>query len=431
VTAVDQLVLSAENLRIYLAAGERERRTMADSLREAAKAYGDVDDAAAQAIDNETPMAAARPVRTKGDMVALGDTPLAAAGDLDKFADVIQNAWAIERGGDQGVSLNRFADEWSAYRRSLSQAAMRFRPFVDWAGDAALAAQASMEKHRQWLYQMAELCNQLVSQAREISSAHKSALDSHVSVPKGFLSSRPVVNEPWLRYDYERLVSMQTYYLQHPENVTMRQEYPACFAKFQQTSEQVLEDFRRKVDVRPLQPSTPPNVGGDFIPNPGLPNLGLPSDNNLPFTGMPTMPSLPSAPPAGMPAGLDDSKLAGASKDKPRLPTGPGIKPASFGGGMPSMPSRSLGDADSASRVGAAGPGNAGGLKVPPAYAALGRGGAGAGGGPMGAPGAGQKQDGQKGKRVQGDEQQALYTEDRPWTAGVIGNRRRQEISGQ
>ena len=54
------------------------------------------------------------------------------------------------------------------------------------------------------------------------------------------------------------------------------------------------------------------------------------------------------------------------------------------------------------------------------AYAALGSGGG--MGMPMGAPGAGQGQNTNKGKRPQHDER-ALYTEDRPWTAGIIGNR--------
>ena len=47
----------------------------------------------------------------------------------------------------------------------------------------------------------------------------------------------------------------------------------------------------------------------------------------------------------------------------------------------------------------------------------------------MGAPGAGAGQGGDgKGKRVQGTEE-SLYSEERPWTEGVIGNRRRKDVS--
>lgn len=41
--AAQQLVLSADNMREYLAAGAKERQRLATSLRNAAKAYGEVD----------------------------------------------------------------------------------------------------------------------------------------------------------------------------------------------------------------------------------------------------------------------------------------------------------------------------------------------------------------------------------------------------
>jgi hypothetical protein len=43
----------------------------------------------------------------------------------------------------------------------------------------------------------------------------------------------------------------------------------------------------------------------------------------------------------------------------------------------------------------------------------------------MGASGAGQGQGAGKGKRGQGDE--SLYTEKRPWTEAIIGDRRRKD----
>src|ERR1700761_3907007 len=91
--------------------------------------------------------------------------------------------------------------------------------------------------------------------------------------------------------------------------------------------------------------------------------------------------------------------------------------------GMPGMPLQDAGGGDAASRPAAAGA--AGG-----ATAGLGKGlptgaGGGMGGGmPMG--GAGGKSDGTKGKRVQSaDGDESLYTEERAWTEGVIGNRPR------
>jgi hypothetical protein len=432
--AVEQLVLSANNMRDYLRAGDGARQRLADSLRDAAKAYEDVDEDTAQAIENETSIPTAAPVPTKEDVdpASLADTPMVAMGDLDQYADVIQNAWAIEKGGDQGASLTRFAEAWGAHQRSLSAAALRFRPFVHWEGDAARAAEASMDQHRQWLYQMAEMCRTMVIQARDIASAHRKAFDDHVSLPKGYLSSTPAVNEPWLRYDHERLVEMRNYYIAHPENITMRQQYNGAFVVFQQKSEEVVGEFARAATVPPMNPPLPPR-SGRFNP-PGLPDFPTGGPGN-PYGDMPLgqlpagMPSLQSG---GAPATPNDAALGDALKNAkagaPGRPTGPGVKPASFGGGLPSMPLRSLGDAESGSRTAGAAAAGAGGPKVPAAYAALGRGGGGGAGMPTGGAGAGQGQNNGKGKRPQqGD--QALYTEDRAWTAGVIGNRQRQNAA--
>src|ERR1700730_17943343 len=50
--AATQIALSADSLRLYLKACEREWRTLAKSLRNAAKAYEEVDEGAAEDINN-------------------------------------------------------------------------------------------------------------------------------------------------------------------------------------------------------------------------------------------------------------------------------------------------------------------------------------------------------------------------------------------
>ncbi len=50
--AARQLSFSADNMRDYLAAGDRERRRLAQSLRNAAKAYGRIDEANADALNS-------------------------------------------------------------------------------------------------------------------------------------------------------------------------------------------------------------------------------------------------------------------------------------------------------------------------------------------------------------------------------------------
>lgn len=51
--AAEQLAVSADNVRLYLQAGERERQRLATSLRNAAAAYGEVEDESATALDND------------------------------------------------------------------------------------------------------------------------------------------------------------------------------------------------------------------------------------------------------------------------------------------------------------------------------------------------------------------------------------------
>ncbi|MDT5298431.1 MAG: hypothetical protein QOG79_1673 [Mycobacterium sp.] len=130
-----------------------------------------------------------------------------------------------------------------------------------------------------------------------------------------------------------------------------------------------------------------------------------------------------------MPGGLP----GGGPKDIPRLPTDPSLRPAaagggagggSGGGGVPPMPLQpnvggvSVGPGSTTGGGGAAGPTAAG---------SAGGGMGGMGGMPM--HGAGQGQGGKEKKRTPGlapDED--IYTEDRPWTEAVIGNRRRKDV---
>jgi len=289
---------------------------------------------------------------------------------------------------------------------------------------------------RQWLYQMADLCERIATQARDVATAHRAAFDDHVSLPKGYLSDVPALDQPFLRYDHQRLVAMPTYYIEHPENITMRQQYGAAFVRFQQKSEEVVAEFTRAAAVRPVtpppKPPTAPKIdapvrdtpGGDN-PRPGFPDGGGPSpDDELP--DLPTLPST-GTPPVPTPdtAALTDAMtypIAGGTRG---ASTGSGLKPASFGGGalgggVPSMPLKSPFSPESSSpSVGAAAARDVAGLGR--AFPGGAMGGGGMGMPPMGGGrGAGQGEN--KGKRAQGNDE-SLYTEDRWWTEGIIGRR--------
>jgi hypothetical protein len=169
-------------------------------------------------------------------------------------------------------------------------------------------------------------------------------------------------------------------------------------------------------------PARPEWLPDDDGPTPGP----TPSGDQGGMPAMPMMPMMPSTPSTPQP----DPALADALKDlkpqgAPGLPHGGGVKPASFGGaGMPTVPPlQPWGDDGATAKAAGAGPGAGPG--------ALGRGvpAAGGMGGGMGGGAPAQAGDkGGKGKRVQGDEE-ALYTEDRAWTEGVIGRRRSKDGS--
>ncbi|MEE6139578.1 secretion protein EspB [Mycobacterium sp. 050128] len=412
--AAQQLAFSADNMRIYLHAGEREHARLAQSLRNAAKAYEDIDELAADALNNDAPMAAPAPAHTETDAepAMLASTVSLTGLDPIPYSPVKEAAKALMQ-GDQGRSLLDFAEEWAAYLRTLSQASFRFRPFTDWDSEASDAVERHFDLDRNWLDHMARLCGQLSTQARNLVAAHRWAVSEHPTLERlRQLDERWISNQSvpgWERWGKPALLRV--------------------YAEYQAKSEAVLAEYEQRVALGPVNPPMPPVAYKIDVPSapdlragPGLEPLPLP-DGGLPPLGG-AMPALPSG---GTPSMPTDATLKDASKNLkivPNLPKGAGIKPASIGAGgagLPAMPKMPLQLAPDSAAVARPGATTGGGVPVPAAYAALNKGGG--VGMPMGAAPAGQGQDGGKAKRVQhGDE--AIYTEDRAWTEAVIGRRR-------
>ncbi|MCV7408774.1 hypothetical protein AWC05_07755 [Mycobacterium florentinum] len=415
--AAEQLGLSADNMRIYLAAGEREHGRLAQSLRNAAKAYAETDELAADALDNDTPVAAAAPPQPDCDVEPpmLTSTVSLMASDPIPYYPTKEAAKALMQ-GDQGASLLNFADEWAAYLRTLSHASFRFRPFTDWDSEASAAVEQHFDQDRAWLDQMARLCGQLSTQARNLVAAHRWAVSEHPTLAQlRQLDERWILNQSvpgWETFGKQALLRL--------------------YAQYQAKSEAVLAEYEQRAALAPVNPPRPPvaykidaQTASGPEPGPGVDALPLPTD------GLPSLPGgMPALPSAGMPDTATDSKLTDAvmNSKAASAKASPGLKPASVGGGgippMPKMPLQRPVLSDSISRVGGAAPGGAGvagGIPVPAAYAALNNGGG--MGMPMGAAPGGQGHEAGKAKRVQ-QEGEALYTEDRAWTEGVIGRRR-------
>lgn len=479
-TAAQDLGAVADKVRARSKDGERERARLAQSLRNAAKAYEETDEGAGEAITNETSVSR---VTVKGAELDEGpthdDTPhVTAVYDPDAYFPVEDAAQQISQ-PDQGASLTDFANKWDAYKQTLRDAWTRFRSFDQWWSQASAAAEASLSAQESWLDSMAEICGQMAFQARAIVSAHKWAVSQHPTVA--------AVTEVNTNYNYRKPVGFQCPgYTKKPpleddicngrfncgSDVLWVRVINSCnwkdkdenynngkknlekrHADMQAKSESTIKEYATRagltapgVRLPPLSPQKPPSAyhipdpsdnpidpDNPFDPfNPNIPDINPYNPDLSDRTGMPSIPSMPSAP--SMPTTPNDAgekeKAALMDALKKGAPGGPlkgapGLKPASLGGGggMPSTPLQPAMDAGAATAPAGAGPGAAGlGRGMPGAGGAMG---GGMGGGmPMGGA-AGQGQNQGKGKRVQSDDEESLYTEEREWTEGVIGNRPR------
>ncbi|KAA1249120.1 secretion protein EspB [Mycobacterium simiae] len=408
--AARQLAISADNMRTALALGVKERQNLATSLRNAAKAYGDVDEDAAAALnsDGEGSVAAESPGGADSSSAGHQDTQsVAGAGEPD-FTDLKTAATKLEA-GDQGVSLAGFAEVWNNYNLALQGDVRRFRPFDAWEGDAATACEASLDQQQQWIVHMAKLSAALAKQAQYVVQLHRWARQSHPTLA-----------------DITKLEELS-------KDPAYKDQAIKLYAEYQQKSEQVLTDYTNKAALDPVNPPNPPQAIKIGPPPPPqqqglIPSFLMPpSDGSgTPLGGMPAAPMMAPAGGSGggMPAGTSAELTSAAHQAAANLSKDPGIKPMSLGGGgggaAPMSEPAGLAGVDS---VRPAAAGDVGGLAQGKAGASSGMGGGGMGM-PMGAHGQGGGSS--KSKGAQQDDE-ALYTEDRAWTEAVIGNRRRQD----
>ncbi|WP_322861159.1 hypothetical protein U8D42_06905 [Mycobacterium europaeum] len=440
VDSATQLALSSAAMRDCVAYCERQYQILAQSLRNAAKAYEELDAAAAEAMTGDSsgssvtrgPVGGSEQATAKSAAVQPYSPPATPAPTSDLgYYPVKQAAQHIEA-PDQGPSFGKFADDWDTYALTLQQDVLpRFRPFAYWQGPAAKAAEDNFEKQKRYVIGLADDCNQIAAQARQVVSAHKWAITEHPS------SYEIYVTEFWI-IEYTKR-----------NDLARRAQQVDWYQELQNKSEEVLAQYRQlaSAPLAPIYPSAPPaatviappairfsdlrgNVGGG----------GGTYGGGGVWSDAATGGQLASANVADRVSGINDmvsgltdttadpyADAPAASAGAPLAAAGPsmgGVKPASFGGGgdVPSPPLQPPVDAGSAQTGPGRGPG--------PGGAAPGSGGAmggrgGMGMAPMGAgAGQGQGQD-KKAKRTQDDEE--LYTEERPWTSSVIGIRPRND----
>lgn len=423
-------------MRTYLATGTSEWQALADSLRTAASAYEEVDEDAAAAVDTvDTDTAdtgtivhavTVEAADADIDGTVNGYTEAPVLDGWDDYQYVADAAWDIAQ-DDQGASMLVAADEWLAYKQQLLDATYRFRPFESWEGDSASAVESSFDDQREWLYEMADLCDTLATQASDFASAQSTAYLAHPSL--------------------DDVAKVEMWY-KNGEYISGGFEYQ--FQLLQEQSEEALADYYTNANISAVQPSAAPSASsisassvsdisdisdyisgiGDYSSSAATSDSGLSASDLLDeVSGLAS--ELPTSGDSGASA-AGDAALADTLTGAPSLSSvGSGLKPASvsFGGGVGGLGGGSLApwqfgpDTDSAARSTPVRPASAGGVN--PGVGGGAMGGRGGGGMMPMAPGAGRGQEAGKVKRP-GQEEEALYVEERAHTVGVIGRRRKE-----
>jgi hypothetical protein len=446
--AAVQIAINADSLRLYIRACQREWSSLAKSLRNAAKAYEEADEGAADDINAINTDGTTSGTSGSSAKVA-ADNNVALMCDPDyipappppppppppfqyPYYEVRQAATDIES-PDQGTAFRAFATEWNSYQLKFQQLAYRFRPFLNWEGDARASVEQNFTQQKQWIFGMVTQCTSLAKQAQLVADAHKKVKANTVVYATETYSQD---GEHPTTYEVRQCDYWYKYYVEHKSPYL----YMALdwYKTLQTKSETALGTYMSMAGI-PLAPANPTApFGAFFIPDPAdvpdvpdVPNIpNIPTDPSANMPMMPAMPTMPSGLGGGTPQAPptpDAQALVDKAMQKQGGPKGGagGIKPASVGGmgGMPKMPLQGeAGGGEASSRPAAAaapGPSTAGlGKGLPGAGGA----GGGMGGMPMGGHG---DKGGAKGKRIPGADEDALYTEERAWTEGVIGNRPR------
>jgi hypothetical protein len=460
VAACQQLSLSADRLRNCLLDGALERSRLAESLRNAVKAYQDTDEAGSDAIDDGTSVQAPAVRGLSGDAPAApaSATPmvLGASGD---YEDAEDRAKKIEA-GDGGAALLDFADQWNQHQVALQNAWNRFRRFQGWSGTACDAVEANFEAQRTWLDSMADSCGQLAKQARDLVAASRWIRTEHVWWGQDGQRTTLLDSTHFaaIDADWGNLIAYRVGWPSNLMGIEYKSQaaFQADMATVQKSSDDVISQFetRAALPLAPIRPTEPP--ASYVIPPPSDPsanpdpdddpsaNSDLPDPSALDPTnasdladaGFPNEAGLPTMPSLGTPQmPSTDSKVSKELADTlkkqgaPHIPAATGIRPASFGGAgapvIPKLPLQpSLANAGPGPSVTPHSAASVPGLSAGPGRATPGAAGAmggGMGGVPMGSHGAGQGQ--AKAKRISGEDK-SVYTENRAWTEGIIGRRR-------
>ena len=289
-----RLARSADTLQMYLKQCEREWKSLAKSLRNAAKAYEQVDEGAADAINNESSSGVTPAAVTGNDEPFAPPPPAPMAADFQyPYYEVRQAAVDIEA-PDQGTSFKAFAQEWDAFQKAFREEDYRFRMFTSWEGEARQRVEENFRQQKEWIFSTAQLCTTLGRQADRVVEVHKRA-----TARTGYQDQHAMDNAHPTTYevsqcDYWYKLYSERYSVYLPSAIEW-------YEKLQISSETVLKYYVKTANLplAPVNPTTPPKA--TVIKLPGE----TPSDSDTP-----PQDEAP-APGAGLPDMKDIGNLVG------------------------------------------------------------------------------------------------------------------------
>ncbi|KUH85757.1 MULTISPECIES: hypothetical protein [unclassified Mycobacterium] len=458
--AVANLNDNAQSLLGFQRWAEAENQRIAEMLQIAADAYTKVDETYGRVIEDPERRAAVEAITVPAPSTPPPPLPTPVGAprslDADGYSDVHKTQVDLSA-GDNGASLKTAMLQWSVAATRIRGNAPR-PPAGDWEGAAADAAYARMAEFGGWLQQLAEGWRELAESAAKVLEAHDNAKSEHTGIHSEYVT---------LETQLRQLAAQMT-----PSNSVATQNEMAKVQKrmqeLQQRSDEVRRQYAGDATFSPVRPAMPSRGdaegaamaggGGGGGGRPGGDPAGMAETTAAPQGqprtaaaerqpgggargGAPTGGGAPSgggAPTGGSGAGAGTpSGPSGGAPSTPKLPTDPSLRPAAAsggggsgggsGGGGGDMPATPMSAPVTAETVAPAPttPATASATAGPSADRTAGV--MGGGMAPMGhGAGAQQGQEKRRDPRLAPDED--LYTEDRPWTEAVIGNRRRRDV---
>lgn len=455
--AVANLNDNAQSLTQFEQWAEVENHRIAEMLEIASAAYQKVDDDYGRAIEDPDRAAAVDAITIPDPATPPPQLPGPVGTlrllDASGYSNVTQTQ-ADLTAPDSGASLKTAMLQWGVASKRIENNKPKPPP-GNWEGDAADAAYARMTAFGSWLTQLSEAWYDLAKAAAKIVAAHDKAKSTHDPIHQEYVALE------------QRIMALASVTGPHG-GVRVQNEIEKIRERMQELqsqSDEVRQDYASSATFAPVQPAEPPfkgnggptTVGGGGGGPSGdaaamaqkmAESLGVPTPASTPAAqsqpqpgagqsgGSPAGGGSPSG--GGTPGDSPGGSPGGSPAGLPKTPTDPSVRPAAGGGGAgrgagggaggAGMGSTPLSPAVTAETV-APGPPVPVGAGPAPATAGGAAGGAMMGGGmaPMhGAQGGAQGKEKRRDPRLAPDED--LYTEDRPWTEAVVGNRRRRDV---